>query len=78
MSWKLTEQEESLLTEEQLKLYEKAKLFLSDGWAGGSYGGWVRGYSILVEMGWKRSERTQGHRTFTSYTKPELPITLNG
>jgi len=44
--------------------------------AGGPGGGWADGFEMLEKLGWVRSERLDGHRTFVSWTKPAKVIAV--
>ena len=77
-TYELTPEELASLSEENQKLYKKAISFTNDGWANGPYGGWVRGFDILKEMGWTETKREEGHRTFVGLRKPEFVDTCPG
>lgn len=71
-NWKLTEEEENKLTEEDLKKYKKALSYREHYWARGLWGGWERGNDLLKELGWIEQRLTEGRTTFVSLIKPQI------
>lgn len=69
-TWELTEEEKNKLSAQDRKKYETAVEYKQHDWACGSWGGWVRGNNILIELGWKKVERTEGYRKFITLVKP--------
>lgn len=69
-SYELTEEEKARLNPDELKKYEHAIYLCGCENAGGPGGGWANGHEILLSLGWRKVERTEGHRTFVRLEKP--------
>ncbi len=70
MTWELTEEEISLLYEDEKAAYKHAAYLMSQEHAHGPFGGWADGREILKSLGWKETTRQEGHRSFITLTKP--------
>lgn len=69
-TWELTEEEKNKLSDEDKLKYETAEEYMGHDWACGSFGGWVRGQELLIELGWNQVTVKNEHRIFTSLFKP--------
>lgn len=66
----LTEDEKIALHPDNLAKYEKAERYCKNENAGG-YDGWCTGHALLVELGWTRTKRDAGVRSFVGVLKPD-------
>jgi len=71
----LTEDEELVLHPENLTKYKKAKLYSENH---ENARDWSYGHKLLVELGWTRTKRDVGVRSFVSVKKPDNLDYLNG
>ena len=70
LRWELTDKEKTLMSPEDIGVYNIAEMHMQDSHAYGPDGGWRRGMDLLKGLGWTEEEREENGRIFTTMVKP--------
>jgi len=68
--WELTDKEKTLMSPEDIGVYNIAEMHMQDSHACGPDGGWRRGMDLLKGLGWTEEEKEEHGRIFTTMVKP--------